>query len=478
MENFKKLSKVLLITTAITGLMVATSIVPEVGQLTGQAAYAQALASPERAAAALAAKNARPKMRSTTGMGERAAKALTKAQDLMQAEPPDYDQAMAGLKKMNLDRLNNAERAAFYQMMAAVAQSQDKMDEALGYYKQLLAMDSISYSLRDQMTFLVGQIEFSNENYAVARGYLEDWFQYQPTPSMTNLVIFANVYYASGLEEGIPANESEAHFRKAVEFLNWAITKSKAEGKEDKENWYTVLRAIHNNLNEMDKVLEYGELLASRWPKKRYWVQLSGLYAQFATEPGLSEEEIANYEKKQLATFELAHRQGMLDAGRELESMTQMYLYHESPYQASKTLAKSIEDGLSEKSRRNLDLLAMSYINGKDLDDSVEPLSAAAEMADDGNLYMRLANVYLQLDNYEDAAAAIENAINKGGLRRPDQSRLLQGQAYLSLEKFDDARASFREAAKDDRSETMARNMLRYVDNEEKRIKEIREFLS
>ena len=120
----------------------------------------------------------------------------------------------------------------------------------------------------------------------------------------------------------------------------------------------------------------------------------------------------------------------------------------------------------------------MSYINGQDLAKSVEPLSAAAEMAEDGNLYMRLANVYLQLDDYEAAAAAIENAIDKGGLRRPDQSRLLQGQAYLSLEKFDDARASFREAAKDDRSETMARNMLRYVNNEEKRIKEIREFLS
>ena len=92
--------------------------------------------------------------------------------------------------------------------------------------------------------------------------------------------------------------------------------------------------------------------------------------------------------------------------------------------------------------------------------------------ADDGNNYMRLANVYLNLDKYEEAASAIDKALNKGGLSRPDQSSLMQGQAYLSLEQFDKARASFREAAKtakDDRTEKMSRDLLRYVDSEEKK---------
>ena len=209
-----------------------------------------------------------------------------------------------------------------------------------------------------------------------------------------------------------------------------------------------MLRALHNNLEEMDKVLYYAELLTSRWPKKAYWTQLSGLYAQAASEDGLSEEEAMELEKKQLAAFEMAHRQGMLESGRELETMAQLYLQ------------------------------ATAFINGKDMAEAVEPLMAAAEMADDGNLYMRLANVYLNLDKYDDAAQAIDKALDKGGLRRPDQSSLLQGQAYLALENFDEARKSFREAAKDERSEKMARNLLRYVDSEERRIKDIREYLS
>ena len=95
--------------------------------------------------------------------------------------------------------------------------------------------------------------------------------------------------------------------------------------------------------------------------------------------------------------MELAHRQNMLDTGRELETMSQLYLYHDSPYQSSKTMAKSLNEGLSEKSQRNLELQSTAFINGKDLVDAVGPLNAAAELDEDGNLYMRLANVYLSL---------------------------------------------------------------------------------
>lgn len=479
MNDFKKISKTLLIATALSGVMITSSLMPAVGEFTGQQAFAQSfpLASQERADAAQAAKDARPQTRSPA-FSERAYRKLSKAQEFMEAEPAQYAEAMAELQSQDLERINGTERASFLQLMAAVQQNLGDTDQALGYYKQILAIEGLSYALTDQITFIVGQIEFSNGNYDLARTQLEAWFKYQPTPSITNIVVLANVYYASGIEEGIPEAEAETHYRTAIEYLNWAIVKAKADGKEDKENWYAVLRAIHNSLDETDKVLEYAELLASRWPKKSYFTQLSGLYAQAAGEDGLSEEEARILEKKQLAAYELVYRQGLLESGREHETMAQLYLYHESPYQSAKTLSGAIEEGVSEKTRRNYDLLASGYVTSKDLDKAVDPLIKAADMAEDGNLYLRLANVYLNLDSYEEATDAINKALNKGGLRRPDQSRLLQGQAYLALERFEDARSSFREAAKDDRSEAMARNLLRYVDAEEKRIKDIREYLS
>ncbi|MFK5912744.1 MAG: tetratricopeptide repeat protein [Woeseiaceae bacterium] len=483
MQKFKKLSKTLLMATALTVVMVTASTIPDVAELSGLRAVAQetGVASQARADAATAARAGRPRITSTKGMTERPAKVLTKAQEMLSEEPPRFAEAKENLLRQRIEKWNTTEQAAFYQIMASIAGGQDDLGQVLVYYKKLLGMDGISYTLRDQLTYNVGQIEFSQDNKQEGTKYLYEWLKYQPAPSISQIEFFANVHYSLGQDAADGSPEIAKNYHLAIEYLNWAVSKAKVDGKDDKENWYQVLRALHNSLEETAKVLEYAELLATRWPKKNYWVELSNLYAMAGSEVGLTEDQVLVFEKKQFSTMELAHRQGMLDKGRELETMSQLYLYHDSPYQAAKTMSRSFSEGASEVSRRNLELHATSYINGKDLAEAVEPLSAAAEMSDDGNNYMRLANVYLNLDKYEEAASAIDKALNKGGLSRPDQSSLMQGQAYLSLEQFDKARTSFREAAKtakDDRTKKMSRDLLRYVDSEEKRIKDIKEYLS
>ncbi|MDG1858225.1 MAG: tetratricopeptide repeat protein, partial [Emcibacteraceae bacterium] len=405
-------------------------------------------------------------------------------QEIMNAEEvtdAGYREVLEILGGQRLDRLNPAEQLSYYNFSAAAEQNLGNMNGALGHYKSILAMDTISYTMRDQMVFIVGQIEFSNSNYDEAIKHFYEWLKYAPNPSMTQIVMFANIHYSIAVQDGIAPAEAEKNFRSAAEFLNWAIAKAKADGKEDKEAWYALLRAIHNNLDEMDKALEYTELLATRWPKKDYWVQLSGLYAQKSSDAGLSEDEAFAYEKKQMVAFELLHRQNLLDSGRELESMSQLYLYHESPFQSAKVMKKSIDEGLSDSSYKNMNILSIALMNGKDFEQSIAPLTSAAELSENGNGYIQLANILLNLDRYEEATEAIDKGIEKGGVRRADQSRLLQGQAYLSLERFDEAREAFREAARvaqDERSKRGASQLLRYTDSEERRIKDIREYLS
>lgn len=468
--------------TAVATLMLATAAAPGIADFTGQTVIAQQLGVSTQAQAdkRAAARAARPKITSIKSPRERQGKILIKAQEYLSAEPPNIAAAKEELVDQNIDRWIEPELVGYHQIMASVSQAEGNMDGLLEHYKKLLEFENIPYSLRDQVTYAVGQIEFSNDNREEGKKYLYQWLQYQPTPNISHLEFFTNVHFAIGQSEGVSEEEAEFNFRLAIEYLNWAIRKTKEEDKEDKENWYAVLRTLHSALGEQDKVLEYAELLATRWPKKDYWLQLSGIYGQSAGEPGLTPEEVNAFEKKQFAAYEMAHRQHLLDNGRELESMSQLYLYHENPYQSSKTITSAIDQGLSEENLRNLQLQANAFIAGKDFDKAVEPMKIAAELSEDGDNYMRLANIYLTLDQYEDAADAIENALNKGGLRRPDQSSILQGQAYLALENFTKARESFRAAintANDDRTEQIARDMLRYVDSEEKRIKDIREYL-
>ncbi len=483
MQDYKKLSKTLLMATAASAFVMAAPVIPQVAEFTGQVAAAQELGTSSQASidARAQARASRPKITSVQSVRERQGKILNKAQEYVSAEPPELARAKESLLSQRIDRWIEPELVGYYQILSSIAQSEGDMDTVLSHYKTLLQMEKIPYSLRDQLTYSVGQLEFSNGNTEEGKKFLYEWLQYQPNPNISHLEFFANIHYSLGQADGVTPPEAEKNFRLAVEYLNWAIRKAEAEGKPDKENWYGVLRSLHNSLEENDKVLEYAELLTTRWPKKEYWVQLSSLYAQAASEPGLSDEEIVRFEKKQLSAFEMAYRQDMFDAGREYEAMAQLYLYHESPYQSSKVMTSALEAGNSERNLKNLQLQANAFIDGKDLDKAVDPLIAAAAMSEDGDNYMRLANVYLNLDKYAEAAEAIDNALEKGGLRRPDQSSLLQGQAYLALEEFDNARGSFRaaiDAAEDDRTEKMARDMLRYVDSEEKRIKDIREYLS
>ncbi|MCC3862284.1 hypothetical protein [Pseudemcibacter aquimaris] len=482
MKKMNKVSKVLLMATALsTATVMSSAVVPAVADLAGIEASAQSnppLASQARADAATAARANRPKIRSTTGIGERAGKFLKKVQEIASGENPDYQEILNILEGERMDRLNPAEQLSVHQFMAMAKSNMGNLSSALVNFKAILEMDTISNTMRDQVTFNVGQIEFSEGNYDVALQYLYEWLQYQPTPSITQIVTFANLHYTIGISDGIAKADAESNFRTAAEFLHWAIDKSKAEGKEDKEEWYGILRAIYNSLEDIDKAVEYTELLAVRWPKKDYWTQLSGLYAQKASAEGLTEEQAFEYEKRQMVAFELLYRQGLLESGRELESMAQLYLYHEAAYQSTKVMKNSLDAGTSEENFKNLNLLSIGLLNSKDYEDSVEPLRKTAELADDGNMYIQLANILLNLDRYEEATAAIDMGIEKGGVRREDQSRLLQGQAYLSLEMFDKARESFREAAKDDRSRRNANQLLRYTDAEEKRINDIKEYLS
>ena len=223
MQKFKKLSKTLLMATALTVVMVTASTIPDVAELSGLRAVAQetGVASQARADAATAARAGRPRITSTKGMTERPAKVLTKAQEMLSEEPPRFAEAKENLLRQRIEKWNTTEQAAFYQIMASIAGGQDDLGQVLVYYKKLLAMDGISYTLRDQLTYNVGQIEFSQDNKQEGTKYLYEWLKYQPAPSISQIEFFANVHYSLGQDAPDGSPEIAKNYHLAIEYLNW-----------------------------------------------------------------------------------------------------------------------------------------------------------------------------------------------------------------------------------------------------------------
>lgn len=425
----------------------------------------------------------RPK-RSAKMLRERQYKIYQEVLELMNSEPPLYDQALEILLNIDYTRKkssrlpNEYERSVFFNTIANIYRAQENHQKALEYF--LLSLDQdveLPYELEDNINFIIGQLNFILTNYEEALVYLNKWRVVQVNPPSNNIIFIANVYYSAAQNDSLSEVKKKEYYLNAIDLVKQAIAQENAQGNIGKENWYLLLRVLYFEFNDKDKVLELSEFLISNWPKKLYYLELSGVYAGEAAETGISEEEAREFEVKQMVAMELAHRQKMLTEPRELESMSQLFLYHEVPYKSAKTMASALNRRISKESIENLDLLAYGYLEAKEFERAIRPLAKAAELADDGERYMRLANLHLQIDNYTDAAEAIDKALEKGNIDRPDLARVIQGQAYVILTRFDEARAVFDEALKDVRSEETALMWLRYINNEEKRIKDIREYL-
>ena len=80
-----------------------------------------------------------------------------------------------------------------------------------------------------------------------------------------------------------------------------AMCISKATQKIPREGTYNIIKALYNENEDTQSMLTLYEELVSFYPKKRYWVQLSGIYGELKKE------------SKQLGALEAAHDQRLLD---------------------------------------------------------------------------------------------------------------------------------------------------------------------
>ena len=234
-----------------------------------------------------------------------------------------------------------------------------------------------------------------------------------------------------------------------------------SEGKLPKEQWYNLARFLYFDKEDFDSALNVLNTLIIYYPKKQYWVQASHLYGE------------KKEEETQLALMEAAYEQGFLDRSSELVSMAYLYLNAEVPYYAGSVIEKGFEDELVDAKSKNYELGGSAWAQAREVEKSIPMMEKAAARSDEGELYVRLGNVYLDGDQFTKAADSVTKGLKKGGVKRPDQARLVLGMAYFNLGEYNKARKAFRDAGKDERSEKYARQWIAYVTSEEERQREL-----
>ena len=127
---------------------------------------------------------------------------------------------------------------------------------------------------------------------------------------------------------------------------------------------------------------------------------------------------------------------------------------------------KGLKDESIEGKSKNWEIAGSAWRQAQEIKKAIPAMEEAAERSDKGELYARLGNVYLDGDQYKQAIRAINKGLAKGGVKRPDTARLVLGMAHFNLGNYKDARKAFVAAGKDERSETYARQWIKYMDSE------------
>ena len=393
------------------------------------------------------------KTRKTPALRNNIYEKLAEAQTF--AEAKDYASAEEILNEMldatsKKSKLNAYELANVYNTYAFLRYAVEDYNGALNYYQKVIDQrPQIPVALEVGTLFTIAQLHFLQENWQKGIDTLNQWMAVTEIPNTNAYVLLANGYFQ--LKD----------YDKSLENIQIAIDREEAAGKLPKEQWYNLARFIHFDRDSFAEALDILEILIMYYPKKQYWVQASHLYGE------------QKDEARQLAILEATYQQNLLDKSQDLVLLSQLYLNAEVPYPAAKTLEKGFKDEIVEDDSKNYELAGVAWRQAQEVTKSLPMLELAAEKSEKGELYARLGSVYLDVDKNKEAVAALNKGLKRGGVKRTDQARLALGMAYFNLGEFNSARKAFREAAKDKRAKAFARQWLKYINSEEKRLNEI-----
>jgi tetratricopeptide (TPR) repeat protein len=389
------------------------------------------------------------KTKRTQAMNNKVYEKLQAAQELVEAK--DIPGALEVLDKLQDGKkpLNDAEMANVLNLYAFIYYSQEDFPKALRSYERIVELPMAPEGTVIQARYSLAQLYFVTEDYEKGVAALLEWFAVTEAPTASAYILLSQGYYQM------------SNYDKSLENVEIAIRMYKESGKVPKENWLGLQRFLYYEKQDYKKVVAILDELLVHYPKKQYWLQLSGMYSELKDDGG------------QLYAMETAYVQGMLDQEKELVNMASLFLMNDVPYKAAVILDKGMKAKIIEPTTKNLQLLGGSWRQAQEIKKAIPEMARAAAKSDDGDLWAKLCNIYLDNDDFKEAVESCDKGLKKGGVKRPDTAHLVKGMAHFNLKQYKSARSEFNEAKKDKRSKKYAEQWIKFMNKELERQKSL-----
>jgi tetratricopeptide (TPR) repeat protein len=335
-----------------------------------------------------------------------------------------YNEAAADLQKM-LNKADSAsyERAIILQALGHVESSRERYDQALTYFKESVAIDSLPNLQQFQMMYAIAQLEIMSERYREGLKTLNEWFCKVPPEQIKAdaYVLRANAY--------IELENYQASLQ--------AITKAIEITETPKKNYYQVKLASQYELNRLNDAATTLKTMITYWPEdEALWKQLSSVYLNIKKESDA------------LSVLELAYKRGYLGKKTEIEQLASLYQLKDIPYQAAAVLEKGISDGILESNKKYWERAGNAWYQARELEKALVAYEKAGRFSDDGKLDLRRGFILIDRRDWDAAKTSLARAIEKGGLTDTETGNawLLIGMSELNQDRYSAAIEAFDKA--------------------------------
>ncbi len=379
---------------------------------------------------------------------ERNLKKMAKVYELLQLEGTEAEVAAARaeakeiLEGINLNRAKPYGRARIHQTLGGLAVQEERHEEALKHLEACVAEEALQPEEQLRSLFMVGQLQTMLERYDDAIVTLEKWISQVESPAPASYYTLAVTYYQAQRPD-----DAVAPAKKAVELAD-----------EPREPWYRLLLSLYLERQEYENALALLDDIILKYPKKAYWSQMAAIYSQLDNMP------------KSLAVQQLAKIEGFITEDRDLTRMAQMFMVEGLPHRGAEIMKQGLEDGSIEPTKQAYQTYSDTLLQSREWALAVDPLAKAAELGDDGSLFVRLAQVNLQLGEWAGARDALNRAFDKGGLTDEGQAHILFGIAAANDKKWNMALSAFKRAERFDGTAETARKWQAYIEREKARL--------
>jgi Tfp pilus assembly protein PilF len=361
----------------------------------------------------------------------------------------NYAAARASLGELNFERLSPYERGRVEQLYAGMAFAEDDYAEAREHLELAIASGGLNAQELSSNRFQIAQSYMAEENWAQGAASLESWFETAVNPNSSAYYLLAVAYYQQAAEAS--AAEAERLYERALPPAIKAVELT----EQPQESWIQLVVALMLQKEDYRGAVPWIERMVAIAPdKKGHWMQLSSVY-----------QEIEEYPKA-LAVTQLAYTAGLLTEDSEIRRLADLLVYNEIPYRGGQILEQAIADGKMKPDAALYEKLANCWMAAGEFDKSVPPLTRAAELAETGDLFVRLGEVNVQREDWAAAQGALERGLSKGSLRDPGYAQLYMGIVLLEQDKPREAREWFVRARGIERHRRQAEGYIQFIDSQ------------